>query len=359
MAFGADKRGSSRAGSGPASRGAARSGRRDNDEAYWDRGSAGHAGFWQSHARVRIAAKVLALCVIPVLAFLAGSLAGWLNNTLGSLQSNDRPTVTAIKHQLVTPRPGAPVTILILGSDRRQPRGPGHVDSILLARLDPATHRMALLFIPRDLRAPIPGHGRQPIAAAYQTGGPLLTLETVKGLTGLPINHFLDVDFQAFIDIVNALGGVHSTVPPGLGSPPGPSWAAAPLQPGYHLLDGRQLLSYVRLEEDVYGGEGWLAGQGTIFAELRRQLATQVDWNHPLSAMRVLKDATRNTLSDIAGLRGWYDTAKLFTDSEHGGVVQARLKGRVSKSGGVTTVIADPAQIRQTVQAFLSSATGA
>lgn len=220
MAFGADKRGSSRAGSGPASRGAARSGRRDNDEAYWDRGSAGHAGFWQSHARVRIAAKVLALCVIPVLAFLAGSLAGWLNNTLGSLQSNDRPTVTAIKHQLVTPRPGAPVTILILGSDRRQPRGPGHVDSILLARLDPATHRMALLFIPRDLRAPIPGHGRQPIAAAYQTGGPLLTLETVKGLTGLPINHFLDVDFQAFIDIVNALGGVHSTVPPGLGSPP-------------------------------------------------------------------------------------------------------------------------------------------
>ena len=186
---------------------------------------------------------------------------------------------------------------------------------------------MALLFIPRDLRAPIPGHGRQPIAAAYRMGGPLLTLETVKSLTGLPINHFLDVDFQAFIDIVNALGGVHSTVPPGLGSPPGPSWAAAPLQPGYHLLDGRQLLSYVRLEEDVYGGEGWLAGQGTIFAELRRQLATQVDWSHPLSAMRVFKDATRNTLSDIAGLRGWYDTAKLFTDSEHGGVIQARLEG--------------------------------
>jgi LCP family protein required for cell wall assembly len=301
---------------------------------------------------------VLALCLVPFLAFLAGSLAGWLNNTLGSLQSNDRPTVLAIKHQLVAPKPGVPVTILLLGSDRRQPRGPGHVDSILLARLDPTTHRMALLFIPRDLRAPVPGHGSQAIAAAYHLGGPLLTPETIKGLTGVPINHFLDVDFQAFIDIVNALGGVHSVVPPGLGTPPGPSWAAAPLQPGYHRLNGRQLLSYVRLEEDAYGGEGWLASQGAILAELRRQLAMQVDWSHPLGALRVLKQATRNTLSDIAGLRGWYDTTKLLTGSERGHVSQVRLTGRTVKSGGVTTVVARPAQIQRAVQTFLSSSVG-
>ena len=348
MAYGARKRGSWRVGHGA----------RDSDQTYWTRGSPAYASFWSRHTRIRIAAKVLALCLVPLVAFLAGSLAGWLNNTLGSLQSNDRPTVMAIKHQLAAPKPGVPVTILLLGSDRRQPRGPGHVDSILLARLDPTTHRMALLFIPRDLRAPVPGHGSQAIAAAYRLGGPLLTLETIKGLTGVPINHFLDVDFQAFIDIVNALGGVHSVVPPGLGPPPGPSWAAAPLQPGYHLLNGRQLLSYVRLEEDAYGGEGWLASQGTIVAELRRQLAAQVDWSHPLAALRVLKQATRNALSDIAGLRGWYDTTKLLTGSESGGVTQVRLTGRTVKSGGVTTVVARPAQIEQAVQTFLSSAVG-
>jgi LCP family protein required for cell wall assembly len=348
VAFGARKRGSWHVGHGA----------RDPDQTYWTRGSPAYAGFWRRHTRIRIAAKVLALCLVPFVAFLAGSLAGWLNNTLGSLQSNDRPTVVAIKHQLAAPRPGVPVTILVLGSDRRQPRGPGNVDSILLARLDPASHRMALLFIPRDLRARVPGHGRQAITAAYRLGGPLLTLETIKGLTGLPINHSLDVDFQAFIDIVNALGGVHSLVPPGLGTPSGPSWASAPLQPGYRLLDGRQLLSYVRLEEDAYGGEGWLASQGTILSELRRQLATQVDWSHPLGALRVLKQATRNTLSDIAGLRGWYDTAKLLTGSEHGRVSQVHLTGRTVRSGGVTTVVAGPAQIGRAVQAFVSSATG-
>jgi LCP family protein required for cell wall assembly len=348
VAYGARKRGSWRVGHGA----------RDSDQTYWTRGSPAYASFLNRRTRIRIAAKVLALCLVPFLAFLAGSLAGWLNNTLGSLQSNDRPTVLAIKHQLVAPKPGVPVTILLLGSDRRQPRGPGRVDSILLARLDPTTHRMALLFIPRDLRAPVPGHGSQAIAAAYRLGGPLLTLETIKGLTGVPINHFLDVDFQAFIDIVNALGGVHSVVPPGLGTPPGPSWAAAPLQPGYHRLNGRQLLSYVRLEEDAYGGEGWLASQGTILAELRRQLAAQVDWSHPLAALRVLKQATRNALSDIAGVRGWYDTAKLLTGSERGRVSQIRLTGRTVKSGGVTTVVARPAQIQQAVQTFLSSAVG-
>ena len=336
----------------------ARHGQSDSDQVYWTRGSPAYAGFWSRHTRIRIAAKVLALCLVPIVAFLAGSLAGWLNNTLGSLQSNDRPTVLAIRHQLVTPKPGVPVTILLLGSDRRQPRGPGHVDSILLARLDPATHRMALLFIPRDLRAKVPGHGSQALAAAYRLGGPLLTLETIKSLTGVPINHFLDVDFQAFIDIVNALGGVRSVVPPGLGTPPGPSWAAASLQPGYHRLNGRQLLSYVRLEEDAYGGEGWLAGQGAILAELRRQLATQVDWSHPLGALRVLKQATRNTLSDIAGLRGWYDTTKLLAGSERGRVNQVHLTGRTVKSGGVTTVVASRAQIQQAVQTFLSPAVG-
>jgi len=301
---------------------------------------------------------LLVLCIVPVVAFFAGSLAGWLNNTLGTLQSHDRPTVAAVKRQLVGARPGAPVTILFLGSDRRQPRGPGEVDSILLARLDPASHRLALLIIPRDLRAQIPGHGTQAIAASYRLGGPVLALETVKSLTGLPINHFLDVDFQAFIDIVNALGGVHTLVPLGLGTPPGPSWAAASLLPGYRLLDGRQLLSYVRLEEDAYGGEGWLAGQGTILTELRQRLAAQANWSDPLSAMRLLQKATQNTLSDITGSRSWYDMARLLASSEHGHVSQIHLTGRISASGGITTVSAGPAQIRQAVRAFLSSTAG-
>jgi LCP family protein required for cell wall assembly len=325
-------------------------------DTYWSGGREQREGLLRRHPVVRIVAIVLLLAVVAVVAFTAGSMLGYLSNTLGSLQTHDRPTVTAAKRHLAAAAPDAPVTFLFLGSDRRQPHGPGHVDSILLLRLDPASHRMALLFIPRDLLARVPGHGTQPIAAAYRLGGAVLTLVTVERLTGVPINHFLDVDFQGFIDIVNTLGGVRTTVPAGLGTPPGPSWASAPLRPGYDLLNGRELLSYVRLKEDAYGGEGWLAGQGAILAQLRSRLATQVDWTDPLGALRLLKEATRNTVSDVSGVRSWYDLARQLVASRNGHISQTRLTGRTVKSGDTVTVIASPAHVRQAVQAFLSTA---
>ena len=355
MASGAHKWGPWHVGSGATGDGSSRRAAGRSDETYWTKGAEEHTGFLRRHPGLKIAASLLVLAVVVVVAFSAGSVMGYLTNTLGGLQSHDPATVAAARRHLTAARPGAPMTILFLGSDRRRPSGPGEVDSILLARLDPVSHRMTLLFIPRDLRARIPGHGTQAIADAYLLGGPVLALETIKSLTGVPINHFVDVDFQGFIDIVNALGGVRSQVPPGLGIPPGPSWAAAPLQPGYRLLNGRQLLSYVRLEEDAYGGEGWLASQGAILTQLRSRLASKVDWSDPLAALRLLKPATRNTVSDIAGLRSWYDLAKLLVDSEHGHVSQVRLTGRTVKSGGVTTVIAGRAQVRQAVRAFLAS----
>jgi LCP family protein required for cell wall assembly len=331
---------------------------RSFDRADWTAGFGQREGCLRRHPGIRIVATVLLLGVVMVAAFAAGSLLGYLTNTLGSLQSHDRPTVQAAERHLVAVPPGAPVTILFLGSDRRQPRGSGQVDSMLLVRLNPASHRMALLFIPRDLLASVPGHGVQPIAAAYRLGGPVLALEAVEHLTNLAINHFLDVDFQGFIDIVNTLGGVHVTVPAGLGTPPGPSWASAPLQPGYGLLNGRELLTYVRLEEDAYGGEGWLTGQGAILAQLRSRLASRMDWTDPLGALRLLRQATSNSVSDIAGLRSWYDLAKLLVTSEHGRISQIRLTGRTVGSGEATTVIAAPARVRQAVQAFLSTSSG-
>ena len=355
MASGAHKWGPWHAGSGATGDGSSRRAAGESDQTYWTKGAEEHTGFLRRHPGLKIAASLLVLAVVVVVAFSAGSVMGYLTNTLGGLQSHDPATVAAARRHLTAARPGAPMTILFLGSDRRRPSGPGEVDSILLARLDPvlAPHDPAV-HPPRPARAHPrarhAGHRRR-----LPLGGPVLALETIKALTGVPINHFVDVDFQGFIDIVNALGGVHSQVPPGLGIPPGPSWEAAPLQPGYHLLNGRQLLSYVRLEEDAYGGEGWLADQGAILAQLRSRLASKVDWSDPLAALRLLKPATRNTVSDIAGLRSWYDMAKLLVDSEHGHVSQVRLTGRTVKSGGVTTVIAGRAQVGQAVRAFLSS----
>lgn len=393
------RRSSSRAGAGRAGRRSTWRARYDADETYWTEGDS-RRGFLRGFPRRQLASlwawlrsalafmprqlahllgwilrtlreaslaprrpgvRIAVLLALPLLAlgaFSAGSLAGWLHTTLGALQTNDPVTVRAIRRQLVPPQPGAPVTILLLGSDRHEPRGPGGLDSIMLARLDPAAHSVALLFIPRDLRTWIPGRGTDAVTSAYGLGGPPLTLKTIKGLTGLRINHFIDVNFQGFIDVVDTLGGVHYAVPTGLPPAPGPDWAAAPLVPGYHLLDGRQLLSYMRIEEDAYGGQGWLAGQGTVLAELQRGLAASADWTDPLGTLRLLRRATRNTVSDIAGVRSWYYIARLLTASEPGRVSQVRLTGRTVRSGNVTTVIASPAQIAQAVRTFLASPAG-
>ena len=85
----------------------------------------------------------------------------------------------------------------------------------MLVRLDPRTKSISMLSIPRDLRVEIPGYGTDRINAAYSYGGAPLALKTFKPLTGLPVNHFIDINFIGFVDIVDYLGGrLHRRRPP-------------------------------------------------------------------------------------------------------------------------------------------------
>jgi len=71
--------------------------------------------------------------------------------------------------------------------------------------------RAARLSIPRDTIVDIPGHGRAKINAAYAYGGPALAIETVKQYLGIQINHLVEVNFENFPALVDALGGVDYT----------------------------------------------------------------------------------------------------------------------------------------------------
>ena len=120
----------------------------------------------------------------------------------------------------LAPQEGAlaskPSLILLLGTDGDKTAARADAnrsDSILLVRTDPGRHRLAYLSIPRDLRVDIPGHGPNKINAAFQLGGPSLTLKTVRALTGLHPNHVVMVDFDDFRTVIDALGGVEIDVP--------------------------------------------------------------------------------------------------------------------------------------------------
>ena len=116
--------------------------------------------------------------------------------------------------QLANVNGGGPETILILGSDKRAnlKEDPGRSDTTMLLRLDPEQDAIAVLSIPRDLKVEIPGWGTEKFNAAYTYGGAKLTLRVVKELTGLEINHVVNVDFLGFVRAVDAIQCVYVDV---------------------------------------------------------------------------------------------------------------------------------------------------
>ena len=109
---------------------------------------------------------------------------------------------------------GAPENILIIGSDKRAnlKEDPGRSDTTILLRLDPEKETIAVMSIPRDLEVEIPGVGIEKFNAAYTYGGPELTLQVVKELTGLKIQHEVNVDFLGFVRAVDAINCVYTDV---------------------------------------------------------------------------------------------------------------------------------------------------
>ncbi len=151
-----------------------------------------------------------------------------------------------------------PCNFLILGSDTRAGLGkkqqsqfgtPKSVqgqraDTIIVVNVDPIHDRTVVLSIPRDLRVSIPGHGLDKINSAFQyKHGADLMVRTVEKLTGLQINHYVEVNFAGFERLVTALGGVHLCVD----QPMEDRLAGLHLpHAGCYTLKGAEALAFVR-----------------------------------------------------------------------------------------------------------------
>jgi LCP family protein required for cell wall assembly len=160
---------------------------------------------------------------------------------------------------------GFPLTsannILVLGSDRRpkgskepgaDTSGPSRSDSIMLMRVGGG--HSARLSIPRDTVLEIPGHGLQKINAAYAFGGPALSISVIKRYLDIPINHIVEVNFEDFPQLIDAMGGVDYTgdcivsrVDGGFRN----GGFTLRLAKGTHHLDGKQALALARTRENL------------------------------------------------------------------------------------------------------------
>lgn len=209
--------------------------------------------------------QILTGVLILVLLLVIWAVASWVSFSSGVSDANKRLNPgarAALTHQsgLLMSHPS---TILLLGTDHANVVGRAadqHSDSIMLVHTDPGRHRIVFLSIPRDLYVPIPGSGSNRINAAFQQGGIPLAVRTIADFTGLPVNHVAVVDFGAFQDLIDAIGGVTVNNPKPILSNrfdcPYPTQARCQQWQGWRFrkgsihLDGHQALIYSRIREN-------------------------------------------------------------------------------------------------------------
>ena len=131
-----------------------------------------------------------------------------------------------------------------------------------------------------------PGASSAMFNTAYEVGGPACAVKTVEPMTGLRMDHYIEVDFTGFTKLIDALGGVTVTTTEAIDDPRQPSAPAA----GTHTLDGEQALGLVRTRHGV--GDGSDLGRIQLQQALMKALMEQVE------GVGVLSNPTK--LCDIA-----------------------------------------------------------
>jgi LCP family protein required for cell wall assembly len=140
-------------------------------------------------------------------------------------------------------------------------------DVIMLAHMLPGD-RIQLLSIPRDLRVSVPGAGTNRINAAYVVGGPDMLVRVVQQETGIPVHHYVEIDFGGFGKVVDSLGGVTIDFP----YPSRDAQSGLSVEAGTQKLDGEMAVAYARSRHmQIYKDGQWTGSGGGDIARTGRQ----------------------------------------------------------------------------------------
>lgn len=257
-------------------------------------------------------ARVL-IITFSVIIFIAAAGAAAFFIYINSLNTTINSINTAEVENILAPieSPEEPVTVLLLGRDSRDTESErGRADTIMLLYLNPENASGSLLSIPRDTLVDIPGHGQDKINAAYAYGGEELMIKTVQDFIEADINHYITIDFQGFVDLIDALGGVDITID----RPLVDEKSGANLSPGEHHLTGEQALAYTRSRSTELGDIGRIQRQQNLFRQLVEQKLNMQYVSSVPHYFNILIDNTRTDLDVLTILR--YSKAALSFTTE-------------------------------------------
>jgi LCP family protein required for cell wall assembly len=317
---------------------------------------------------LRLVGRILFWLVVVLLVAI-GALAGgfwlYLNESVSSVSAHT-PEAIAAQEVLDVPLPGEPTVAMVIGYDKRPNEGratASRSDTIMLIRIDPRREAVTMLSFPRDLSVEIPGCQGQPpfvgrINEAFAACDRKGTLETVKKLTGIPINYLITVNFQGFQGIVDDVGGVYMDVDrryfndnSGLGY--GQTYDRIDLHPGYQRLDGVQALDYVRYrhtDSDLYRN----ARQQEFVKAFKQQVTS---FSSVTKIPGIVRTVTQNVEVSVGGgetldFGTVYGYARLLYELPSGAFQQTRLEG-LAEVPGTYLLQASPQSVDAAVEKFL------
>jgi LCP family protein required for cell wall assembly len=180
---------------------------------------------------------------------------------IGGVVSGQQLTLNDGRSITLTPWDGkSRFTMIMVGLDRR-PNEIGlayRTDTMMLISIDPGTKSLGVLSIPRDLFVSVPGYSElqrinspMVLGELRQVGyGPQLMMQTVQYNLGIRVHDYVAVDFDTFITLVDAIGGIDVDVPSTINDPlyPNMNYGYEPfyISAGQHHLDGATALKYAR-----------------------------------------------------------------------------------------------------------------
>ncbi|TWD13943.1 LytR family transcriptional attenuator [Streptomyces sp. T12] len=219
-----------------------------------------------------------------------------------------------------SPLPTGSLNLLVLGSDSRSGAenrrlgggegGSARSDTAMVVHLDAGRTAATVVSIPRDTLVDRPscplddGESTRPASGvmfntAYEVGGPVCAVKTVETLTGVRMDHYLEIDFAGFARLVDALGGVTVTTRQDIDD----ERSHLTLDAGTHHLDGTQALALARTRYDVGDGSdlGRIALQQGLVKALVRQI-TELDLLTGPTVLYEVADAATAGLTTDTGL---------------------------------------------------------
>ena len=244
-----------------------------------------------------------------------------------------RPALTKPKAPVGDEEPGKPpVNFVLMGADTTEGDA-GRSDSLMVAHVTGDRQAVYLISFPRDMWVEIPGRGEGKINWAYAFGGPQLTVRTLEQMTGVRMDHTVSIDFDGFMRLTDAVGGVTVYNP----------WDSNQFAKGEVDLQGERALAYVRERYDLPNGDLDRAfRQRTVVKAIIRKLLTPETLANPVTFSNVIGQVADTMTVDDQMTNRYVTELALsmrITSGESIGLMQAPIEGFATIGGQAVDVV--------------------